>query len=295
MELQQLRYFKEVAEQEHITRAAESLSVSQSAVSRAISQLEDEVGVPLFYRRGRAIILSNAGKQFLTTVIRMQDTLENGIRSLKADSSAETGTVTLGFLGSLGSELVPQLLLSYRRIWPKVQFTLIQRSGEALLQQLLTGFIDLCLSVPGIFDDKALRWRHLTDERLVLAVPRTHSLATQSKIVLEELRNEEFLALSSGRTLCTIFDRACEAAGFIPRIAFEAMDITTLRGMAAAGLGIAVLPPASSRVKDLVEIKISKPRPVRSIGIACVDGRYQPACSENFRRFAEEYFRGVRK
>ena len=84
MELQQLKYFREVAEREHVTRAAEKLFVSQSAISRAVTQLEKELGVPLFYRQGRAVVLSRYGRLFLEHVNRALSILESGKRDRKS-------------------------------------------------------------------------------------------------------------------------------------------------------------------------------------------------------------------
>src|ERR1700684_4270930 len=125
MELQQLKYFREVAKREHVTRTAEKLFVSQSAISRAVTQLEGELGVPLFYRQGRAVVLSPYGRLFLEHVIRAFNVLESGKRSPSEQSGAETGTISLGFLNSLGVEMVPHLIKEYRQRHPKVQFTLI--------------------------------------------------------------------------------------------------------------------------------------------------------------------------
>ncbi len=290
MELQQLRYFRAAAETQHVTKAAEKLFVSQSAVSRAITQLEEELGVALFHRQGRSILLSAPGKQFLAAITQIQNSLDSAVRAVKESTGAETGTVVCGFLGSLGAETVPHLVEAYRRIWPKVQFTLIQRSGEALLLSLLQGSIDLCLSSPGVFDNPSLTWTHLMDEVLIMAVPKTHRLASRKTVALKDFRDDPFLALSAGRTLRAIFDRACDTAEIKPNIAFEAMDLTTLRGMAAAGLGVALLTPSTSRYKGLVELKLSQPKPVRSIGIARVTNRYLPPCAQNFLLFAEEFF-----
>ncbi len=111
MELQQLKYFCEVAKREHVTRTAEKLFVSQSAISRAVTQLEGELGVPLFYRQGRAVVLSPYGRLF------------------------QSGCVSLGFLHSLGIEMVPRLIKEHRRKHPRIQFTLlVQRSGEMLMK-----------------------------------------------------------------------------------------------------------------------------------------------------------------
>src|SRR5258708_4956401 len=93
MELQQLRYFREVAEREHVTRAAEKLFVSQSAVSRAVTQLEEELGVPLFYRQGRAVVLSPYGRLFLEHVSRALNALESGKRLLNEQTGGESGDV----------------------------------------------------------------------------------------------------------------------------------------------------------------------------------------------------------
>ena len=155
---------------------------------------------------------------------------------------------------------------------------------------LLDGTIDLCLSTPGVFDNPSLTWNHLTNQILIMAVPKGHRFATRRTVALKEFLEDPFLALSAGRTLRAIFDDACKAAGFKPKNAFEAMDLTTLRGMAAAGLGVALLTPASSRVKGLVELQLSQPKPVRSIGIARVTDRYLPPCAENFLEFAEKFF-----
>ena len=287
MELQQLKYFREVAEREHVTRAAEQLFVSQSAVSRAVNQLEEELGVPLFYRRGRAIVLSPYGRSFLDHVTRALNVLESGKRLLNEQTGGESGTVSLGFLHSLGIEMVPRLIKEYRRKQPRIQFTLlVQHSGELLMEELVAGSIDLCLSVPGMFAQSDVAWSHLLDEELLIAMPQSHRLATKRTLNLRELSSEPFLALSPEHTLRIIFDKLCADSSFLPKIAFEGMDVATLRGLIAAGLGIALLPPSPARFPGIVEIKLSQPRPVRPLGIGWVEDRYLPACAVAFRKFA---------
>jgi len=135
MELQQLKYFCEVAKREHVTRTAEKLFVSQSAISRAVTQLEGELGVPLFYRQGRAVVLSPYGRLFLEHVSQALSILEDGKRLLSEQTGEESGSVSLGFLHSLGIEMVPRLIKEYRRKHPRIQFTLlVQRSGEMLMK-----------------------------------------------------------------------------------------------------------------------------------------------------------------
>jgi LysR family transcriptional activator of glutamate synthase operon len=135
MELQQLKYFCEVAKREYVTRTVEKLFVSQSAISRAVTQLEGELGVPLFYRQGRAVVWSPYGRLFLEHVTQALYILEDGKRLLREQTGEESGSVSLGFLHSLGIEMVPRLIKEYRRKHPRIQFTLlVQRSGEMLMK-----------------------------------------------------------------------------------------------------------------------------------------------------------------
>jgi DNA-binding transcriptional LysR family regulator len=189
--------------------------------------------------------------------------------------------------------MVPRLIKEYRRKHPRIQFTLlVQRSGEMLMKELVAGSIDLCLSVPGMFEQREVRWSHLLDEKLLIAMPQTHRLAARRTLNIRELSSEPFLALSPEHTLRIIFNKVCADASFLPKIAFEGMDIATLRGLFAAGLGIALLPPASIRFAGVVEIKVSPAPPIRALGIGWVNDRYLPASAIEFRKFVVSEFHG---
>ena len=285
MELQQLKYFRVAAELQHVTRAAEKLFVSQSAISRAITQLEEELGVQLFNRQGRAIVLTRYGKLFLDYVIRAQNVLETARQVIGEETGPESGTISLGFLPSLGLELVPRLIREYRRRYPRIQFTLVQSPAQTLMGHLHDGRVDLCLSVLGMFDPPGVRWTPLHNEPLVIVLPKTHRLASRRSLRLKELDQETFLSLSPGNTQNLFFAKACAEINFTPKIGFEGMDLGTLRGMIAARLGIGVLPRSPIRVAGIVEIKLSQPRIVRPLGIGWIDERYLPPCAVEFRKF----------
>jgi DNA-binding transcriptional LysR family regulator len=228
---------------------------------------------------------------FLDHVTRALNVLESGKRLLNEQTGGESGTVSLGFLHSLGIEMVPRLIKEYRRKHPRIQFTLlVQHSGELLMEELVAGSIDLCLSVPGMFAQSDVAWSHLLDEELLIAMPQSHRLATKRTVNLRELSSEPFLALSPEHTLRIIFDTLCADSSFLPKIAFEGMDVATLRGLIAAGLGIALLPPSPARFPGIVEIKLSQLRPVRPLGIGWVEDRYLPPCAVEFRKFAVSKF-----
>ncbi|MDR3440611.1 LysR family transcriptional regulator [Telmatospirillum sp.] len=290
MEWQQLKYFRAVAEFEHVTRAAEHLAVSQSAVSRAVTQLERELGVPLLTRQGRNVVLSRFGKVFLQRVIRSQAEIESGQRELADLIDSEAGAICLGFLRSFGPELVPHLIKEYRQLCPRAQFMLVQQPGESLMNHLMDGKTDLILSSPGVFSRPGVEWSTLFVQELVIGVPAAHQLAQRRRLCFADLAEEQFVALWHGCTLRSIFDKACVAASIVPKIAFEGPDIPTLRGLISAGLGVGLLPQTSLRNPDLVEIPLARGLPKRPVGLAWVEGRYLPPCSVRFRSFVEDLF-----
>src|SRR5690348_16241002 len=136
MELQQLLYFRKVAELQHFTRAAEALAVSQPALSRAVARLEDELGVHQFEREGRSVRLNRYGQIFLGRVERILQEVEAARHEMADLAGTERGTVALAFLHTLGVRLIPDLLRQFRQKHPQIGFHLGQNASELLLRQL---------------------------------------------------------------------------------------------------------------------------------------------------------------
>ncbi len=217
MELYQLRYFQAVAEFGTLAKAAEELTVSQSAVSRAISLLEKEIGVELFTRRGRANELNRFGKAFLDASRAAQRGIDTAVASVRQLAGADGGTVALGFLHSLGVATVPALIRWHHDRFPSVGFELHQRSGQALLTDLSAGVTDVCLNYPMAFDETLdIKWEPLFTQQLYAVVDREHPLATRGSVGFDELADQPFVALNQEHTLRRIFDDACVRHGVSP-------------------------------------------------------------------------------
>src|SRR6201993_4130628 len=196
MELYQLRYFQAVAESGTLAKAAEELAVSQSAVSRAISLLEKELGVDLFTRRGRANELNRFGKAFLDASRAAQRGLDTAVASVRQLAGADGGTVALGFLHSLGVATVPALIRQHHDRFPAARFELHQRSGHALLGDLASGVTDVCLSYPMTFEQSQdVTWEPLFTQQLYAVVHREHPLATRQLIGFDEISDQPFVAI----------------------------------------------------------------------------------------------------
>ncbi|MFE9658832.1 MULTISPECIES: LysR family transcriptional regulator [unclassified Streptomyces] len=266
-----LAYFAGVARTEHVTRAAQEMQVPQSTLSRAMVRLEQDLGVDLFARRGRTLALTPAGRTFLTSVERALDGIGRAAEEVRADTDPASGKVAFGFLHTLGTETVPGLIRAFRADHPRIRFSLVQNYGEAMLERLRAGELDLCLTSP-VPDAPDLAARRLDEQRLRLVVPDDHRLAGRRRIRLAEAADETFVTLEEGYGLRRITDDLCAAAGFRPRVAFEGEEAETLRGLVQAGLGVALLPPPTVARPGVVELTVTAPRAVREIGVAWLAG-----------------------
>ncbi|MFI5981508.1 LysR family transcriptional regulator [Streptomyces sp. NPDC051555] len=279
-----LAYFVAVARHEHVTRAAQELGVPQPTLSRAIVRLERDLGVTLFARKGRTVALTTAGRTFLASAEQALDGIARAAASLQRDADPEAGKVAFGFLHTLGPETVPGLIRAFRVDHPRVRFSLVQNYGEAMLERLRAGELDLCLTSP-LPDAPDLVARRLDEQRLRLVVPDDHRLAGRKRIRLAEAAEETFVTLESGYGLRRITDDLCAEAGFTPRVAFEGEEAETLRGLVAAGLGVALLPPPAVPRPGVVELTVTAPRAVREIGLAWLDGHPDTPPVAEFKRF----------
>lgn len=278
-----LRHFVAVGRTQHVTRAAEAVGVPQPTLSRSIARLEADLGIALFVRSGRALRLSRAGALLLEHAERALGELETGLRAVSGETSPDSGRVAFGFLHTLGGTAVPRLLREFRESHPGVRFELVQRGSDVLLELLRAGAIDLCLTSP-LPQEPGLATRALQKQRLHLVVPRDHPLASRRRLRLAEAAEERFVGLERGYGLRATTDAWCRDAGFVPRLAFEGEEIDTVRGLVAAGLGVALLPPDPTGAPwEVVEVAVVQPRPTRTIGLVWRRGPGEPPAVRAFR------------
>src|SRR6185437_14637048 len=254
METDVLRWFQQVAEGVTVTEVSELEMVTQSGVSRALARLEAQVGTPLLERSGRTLRLTRTGAVFKPHVDRLLAELRGGLDAVAQFVSPETGTVTVAFQQSLGSWLVPDLLGSFRAAHPGVGVRLTLARDELHGLPLDGGAADLEIGTrrfrtgpeatrPG---DLAVRTLRIGNEPLRLAIPASHPLAdlgaSEAGIDLAAAAAEPFVGLRATSALRKLGDDLCAEAGFRPMIVFEGDDLSNVRGLVTAGLGVAIVP-----------------------------------------------------
>ena len=249
MDTRTLRWFQLVSDGLTLTELSEIELVSQPGISRALTRLEDEVGVPLLRRHGRTLRMTAAGAAFRNQVDEMLHRLDDGLAAASQAVDPETGTVRLAFQPSLASWLVPLLIRSFKGHHPLVSFSLLEVRGEAALTALESGEADLVIGVRR-FDSRRIRRLRLMDQPLALAVAPDHPFAERVSLSLKEAADEAFLMLRADSSLGIHARQLCRNAEFEPQIGFESEDLSTLRGFVAAGLGVAIMPTAGGGALD---------------------------------------------
>ena len=291
MEWQQLEYFKTVAHMQHVTHAAKLLSISQPALSRSIAKLEEELGFPLFDRRGKNIVLNHYGQLFLQHVERAMQEIVEGKQMIQDLLHPDRGSVALSFLHSLGSNFVPSLLSKFLSKNPDIQFKLFQNATKFLLEQLNAGEIDLCLCSPFKITEN-IEWKPLFAEELFLIVPIGHRLAERTSITLDEIKDEPLVTFKKDYGLRILADHLFKEAGINPFITFEGEEIVTVAGLVEAKLGVALIPHVSGLDKtNIAFLPISKPTCQRIIGMAWTKGKYLSPAAQKFKNFVLNEFR----
>ncbi|GAB5896444.1 LysR family transcriptional regulator [Mycolicibacterium mageritense] len=284
MHLDELQWFVVLAETEHVTDAAAELGVSQPTLSRALARLEDQLGAPLFDRVNRRLHLNAYGQILLEHARRSIAEIRSATERIAALRDPDTGTVRLAFLHSQASWFVPDLLRRFRAEAPRVQFDLVQGAAHVIVEQLANGQADLAITSPR---PDGYRWRGLYLERLCLAVPRDHRLASRARIRLADAAGEPFVALAPGFGLRQLTDELCAEAGIAPQVVFEAMEIPTMEGLVAAGFGVAVVPvPRPERAEPgAVYVPLAAASAKRQLGLAWSADRQLPPAAQRFSDF----------
>ena len=294
LDVKRLRVLREVAAKGSFSAAAESLAYTQSAVSQQIAALEREAGTRLVDRSARGVRLTDAGQALVRHADVILARLSDAEAELEAIAGLRGGRVRLVSFASAGATLMPRAIALFRERHPAVDVTLEPGEPDEAIAKLKSGEADIALTIDAEFcslADDGVEILHLLDDPMYIVLPDDHPLAAKPRIRLEELREEAWLAGSQrGCPDTAIFLRACNAAGFEPRIAFHSDDYLAIQGFVAAGVGVSLIPDlALLAVRDDVAIRALRSRPpIRRIQAATLrDGYKSPAIEAMLGTLAE--------
>lgn len=271
VELRHLRYFLAVAETLHFGRAAEGVGIAQPALSQQIRRLEGEIGVELFHRTKRRVELSVGGEAMIAPARSALAEAAGAVRAAQRAERGEIGHLTVGFIESAASTIVPHAVRQFSIEHPDVGLTLRELSVGAQVETLRSGTLDVGLVRPPV-DPEHLDLETVADENLVIAAPESHPIAKRRRVAPRSLVGEP-LVLLAREVVPGLYDQIIalqQEHGDGARIAQEATSIQAVLGLVAARLGISLLPASvRSLGRSGVAFTTLAPSPRSSLLVAC--------------------------
>jgi DNA-binding transcriptional LysR family regulator len=297
LDVRRLAVLREVARRGSFSAAAEALGYTQPAVSRQIAVLESEVGMGLVRRVPHGAVLTDAGRLLAErseSILTRLAAIEVELQSL---AGLEGGSLRLASFASAAASIVPLAIVRFRERYPAIELTIVMADPIDSLPRLRAGELDIALSHDPVQPDHremdtitmgasegrgATEAVHLFDDPMYVAMPAGHALAGHSALELTRFAQEPWmLATTSSCPDARLFLRACHAAGFEPRIAFQNDDYSAILGFVAAGVGVALVPDMVARgVRDDVVVRPLHPMPPSRPISAVLPGDYRPPAAE---------------
>lgn len=240
MDILQLRYFCHAAQTENFSLTAAAFYVPPASVSQSVKRLESELGVRLFNREANKITLNAEGLAFYKEIAQALTLIDDAKKSLTDANMENAGTITI--LVRTCRRIVTQAIETFKAAYPKVSFVIHHASAAT------SDVYDFIVSdKPLAVNVNASQRYLLLSEPIVLALHQSHPLARKRKVAVNDLKNEEFVAMSAGNSLCDILAQICTDAGFLPKIAIQCDDPFYVRKYLNEGLGVTFVPQISWR------------------------------------------------
>lgn len=283
MEFDQLRYFLRVAERGNFTRAAEDLSLSQSALSRSIQKLEEELGQPVFERRTRSVSLTDAGTLLQARARQVLSILEDTKAEITDDG--QSGRIKVGAIPTIAPYFLPEVLRLFSAEHPHAKLIVQENTTNSLLKSCTQGEIDLAivaLPIPA----KYLEFEELFEEELLLVLPPQHPLATKPRIRLSDVEPFPFVLLDEAHCLADNIMSFCRQRSYHPVAVERTSQLTMVQELVSLSHGISMIPEMARRLDETdrrVYRSLTRPKPKRTIAAVWNPYRFQSRLLRAFR------------
>lgn len=288
IEFQQLEQFVAVARAKNFTRAANALNISQSALSRSILKLEDQLGQPLFERKPREVVLTDLGELLLEKAKEILQLVEDTFSMI---SEAERhGRIRLGAIPTIAPYFLPGLLRTFAERHPDISVVVQEDTTDNLIKRCSHGEIDLAiLALPIIA--KYLEIEPLFDEELLLVIPRDHPLASRDEITPEAVEELPFVMLNEAHCLSENIASYCRKQSVQPVTVERISQLATVQELVALEHGISIVPEMAYRIDTSdrrVYRSFSGEKPTRTVAMMWNPYRFQSKWAKALRQHLRE-------
>lgn len=254
MEIRHLQYVLELARLRSFTKAAEALHISQPTLSKMIKNLEEELGVDLFIRIGKRVELTDAGIVILKQAQPIIDSFNNLTRELNDLTNLNKGSIRIGLPPMAGASFFPEVMSRFRRRYPGLTIQMVEDGSKKIEKEVAAGHLDMGVVLLPT-NESLFETYPIVQEQLKLIVHPLHPFANRDEVSLYELEKEPFILFREDFALHDIILAECVRAGFQPHVLYESSQWDFIRGMVAAGLGIALLPETICKSLDPSQVR----------------------------------------
>lgn len=288
MEFDQLRYFLKVAERGNYTRAAEDLDISQSALSRSVQKIEDELGQPVFERKTRAVTLTETGVLFQSRAQQILNILEDTKAEITDDG--QSGRIRVGAIPTIAPFYLPRILQDFSTAYPKATIIVQENTTDNLIKCCTQGEIDLAiLALP--IPAKYLKCEPLFEEELHLVLPPKHELTRHKEICLNDIEPYPFVLLDEAHCLSDNIVSFCRQRSFHPVGVERTSQLAMVQELVSLNHGISMV-PHMARILDQSKRRVYRSlteQPTRTVGLIWNPYRFQSKLIKAFRDFLRDH------
>lgn len=288
MELHHIRYFLAVAESLNFTRAAEACNVTQPALSRAIQQLEEEVGGQLFRRERSATHLTDLGMLMRPRLQQIVATVGKAKKEARQFLTLENAQIRTGIMCTVGPTRFTGLLADFRMRFPGISLELIEGMPTVLAAKLERGEIDIAVMASADGFPERLDQRFLYRERFLIACPAGHRFTRQRAVRMQEVHGENYLLRLNCEYRNNIHDLIRQTGGAV-HVCYQSEREDWIQNMVAGGLGICFIPEFSAVLPGLELRPVIEPEVWREINLVTVAGRRMSPALLSFIRAIRDY------
>lgn len=294
MEIRQLRAFTAIAETRTFTAAAQRVHVTQAAISMQIRQLEQEVGIPLFIRTPRRVVLTEAGEKLLERAYLILREHDAAVAEIAELAGAEHGRLRVGSSSAtVSAERLPHLFSEMLKVHPHVEITVTSGTSELLVKHILAGEIDVAfVSLP--VEARNVETEVLSHDQLVAIASPRHPLAKQKVVSAFALSGEKLILGERGGNTRRLIDEFFADAGLKPTVAMELSRQAAIKNMVAADMGVGIVPLSTAREDvergRLVRWWIEGARINWELGLARLSGGYTSPVCQTFLKLCRDFF-----
>jgi DNA-binding transcriptional LysR family regulator len=287
MELRQLEYFLMVSKTGSFTRSAERLYVSQPAVTSAIRNLEEELGIQLFDRNQKQAFLTTEGQVFFKHVENIMCGVSKTIFEINELKNLNDGVLTLAITPIAGIKPLPKFLAMFKNKYPNIQLSFIEENVTEVQTLLVEDKVDLGIVILGD-NNNMLDYTLLGSQELVVCCSKEHCFQRKNSIELFELVNEPLILLNQNCLFRRLIIKEFELLNTLPQIAFESNHIQTIKSLVACNAGLTILPQDLCD-NSLITIPLNTPMMI-DIAIAIKKNKYISHAAQAFLNLAKETF-----